>query len=126
MDFCCPNRRIIQWAFKGFLESQVETEYKRINKAREIRIEQKIELETLLKASREAFIHISKLESFAKHVRSHLPLLDFVGKYLALDMLDITLWLDGEVVEITGTLDFKSDFQIVLPDSRTVDRYACL
>jgi hypothetical protein len=26
-------------------------------------------------------------------------------KRLALDMLDITVWLDGENVEITGTID---------------------
>jgi hypothetical protein len=31
--------------------------------------------------------------------------LDYDGKRLALDMLGITVWLDGENVEVTGTLD---------------------
>ncbi len=30
--------------------------------------------------------------------------LDFEGKRLALDMLDITIWLDGENVEVTGVM----------------------
>jgi hypothetical protein len=34
-----------------------------------------------------------------------LPELDFEGKRLALDMLNITVWLDAEKVEITGTID---------------------
>jgi hypothetical protein len=31
--------------------------------------------------------------------------LDFEGKRLALDMLGITVYLDGENVEVTGTID---------------------
>jgi hypothetical protein len=34
-----------------------------------------------------------------------LPELDFEGKRQALDMLNITVWLDGEEVEITGNID---------------------
>ena len=31
--------------------------------------------------------------------------LDFEGKRQVLDMLGITVWLDGEKVDITGTID---------------------
>jgi len=34
-----------------------------------------------------------------------LPDLDYAGKRLALDMLDIMVYLDGENIEITGTIE---------------------
>jgi hypothetical protein len=46
-------------------------------------------------------------------MQSRLPQLDFEGKRLALDMLGITVWLDGENVEVTGTIDPETDLQVV-------------
>ena len=34
-----------------------------------------------------------------------LPRLDFEGKRLALDMLDITVWIDNNNMEVTSTID---------------------
>ncbi len=58
-----------------------------------------------LKASRDAVINVPNLERFIEDIQKRLPELDFEGKRLALDMLNITVWLDGENVEITGTID---------------------
>ena len=87
---------------------------------------QKADLEAQLKASQDAFISIPKLESFVERIQGHLPLLDFEGKRLALDMLGITVWLCDETVEIAGTINPESDLQTVLPCSRNIDHYACL
>jgi len=38
-------------------------------------------------------------------MQKRLPELDFDGKRLALDMLDIKVWPDGESIEVTGTID---------------------
>ena len=38
-------------------------------------------------------------------MQKRLPELNFEGKRLALDMLGITVWLDGECLEITGIID---------------------
>lgn len=46
-----------------------------------------------------------KLEIFIKDIQERLPELDFEGKRLALDMLDITVWLDGDNIEITGVIE---------------------
>ena len=46
-----------------------------------------------------------------------LPLLDFKGKRLALDMLGIIVYLDGENVEIAGVI-CPEDSGIVLKSSR--------
>jgi len=89
----------------GFPESQVEAENKRLNKARETLTVQKAELEAQLKASQGAAINLPQLEAFIERMQSHLPLLDFEGKRLALDMLGITVWLDGDSVEVNGTVD---------------------
>jgi len=72
---------------------------------KEILKAQKAELEASIKASLDATVNVPMLERFIEDMQSKLPDLDFEGKRLALDMLDITVWLDGDSVEITGTID---------------------
>jgi len=50
-------------------------------------------------------------------MQKRLPELDFQGKRLALDMLDITVYLDGESVEITGVIS-SEDSSIVFISSQ--------
>lgn len=66
--------------------------------------ERKVELETQLKASQDAVINVPNLERFVKDIQDKLPNLDYEGKRLALDMLGITVWLDGKNIEITGMI----------------------
>jgi hypothetical protein len=103
------QQQLLQWALKGFPESQVEAENRRLNKARETLTVQKAELETQIKASQDAVITIPKLESFIERMQSHISGLDFEGKRQVLDMLGIKVWLDGENVEITGVLPIADD-----------------
>lgn len=103
------QHQLLQWALKGFPESQVEAENRRLNKAKETLKAQKTELETQLKASQDAVINIPKLEGFIRDIQDKLPTLDFEGKRLALDMLGITVWLDGENVEVTGIIEAEKD-----------------
>ena len=65
----------------------------------------KTEFETQLRASQDAIISIPKLESFIDRMQSRISELDFEGKRQVLDMLGITVWLNGEAVEVTGTID---------------------
>ena len=48
-----------------------------------------------------------KLESFVERMQDKLSKLDFEGKRQVLDMLGITILLDGETVEITGVLPME-------------------
>ena len=68
-----------------------------------------------LKASRDAVINVPNLERFIEDVQKRLPELDFEGKRLALDMLGITVWLDNETVEITGTIDVEASVTATTP-----------
>ena len=103
------QHQLLQWALKDFPEDQVEAENRRLNKARETLKAQKAELETQLKASRDAVVSIPKLESFIERMQSRIATLDFKGKRQVLDMLNITVWLDGHSVEITGVLPVADD-----------------
>ncbi len=99
------QHQLLQWALKDFPADQVEAENRRLNKAKETLTAQKAALEAQFRASQDASINISKLEAFIEQMQNRLPTLDFEGKRLALDMLGITVWLDGQTIEVTGTVD---------------------
>ena len=58
-----------------------------------------------MKASQDATINVPNLERFIADMQNKLPNLDYEGKRLALDILNITVWIDGEKVNITGAVD---------------------
>ena len=99
------QHQLLQWALKDFPADQVEAENKRLNKAKDTLKAQKVELETQLKTSKEAVINVPKLQGFIEQMQAGIKSLDFEGKRLALDMLGITVWLDGDGIEVTGTID---------------------
>jgi uncharacterized protein YhaN len=98
------QEQLLEWALKGFPEKTVVLENKRINGKRASLEAQKAELEIQIKASQDATISLPNLERFVELVRQKLATLDFETKRLALDMLNIKVWLDGYNVEITGTI----------------------
>lgn len=52
-------------------------------------------------------LRILKIEEYIQLVRERLTTLDFDMKRLALDMLNIKVWIDGPSVEITGTIPLE-------------------
>ena len=96
------QHQLLQWALKGFPESQVEAENRRINKARETLQAHKAELEAQIKASQDAVISIPKLEHTVELLRQQLKDPDFATKRDFIESMGIKVWLDGENVEITG------------------------
>jgi len=99
------QRQLLRWALKDFPADQVEIENKRINRNKNILNNQKAELEEKIKLSKKAVIDVPKLETFIKGIQDRITYMDFESKRLALEMLDITIWLDGENAEITGVID---------------------
>ena len=98
------QKQLLQWALKGFPEETVEAENKRINEGRNSLQSRMTGLEMQIQAGREAVVSIPKLEEYIQLVREKLTDLGFDMKRLALDMLNIKVWLDGQSVEITGTV----------------------
>jgi FAD/FMN-containing dehydrogenase len=99
------QHRLLQWALKGFPETQVETENKRLNQTKKTLETQKAELETRLKTNSNTAINVEDLEDYISDIQHHLKELDNEAKRLALNMLGITIWLDGKTIEINGVLD---------------------
>jgi site-specific DNA recombinase len=103
------QHQLLQWALKGFPESQVVAENKRINKARETLQGHQVELETQIRASRDAIISIPKLEHTVELLRQQLKDPDYTTKRDFIESMEIKVWLDGENVEITGFMPMEED-----------------
>jgi len=110
------QKQLLQWALKGFPEDTVVAENKRINESRSSLQSRKAALETQIQASCEATVSLPKLEEYIQLVRENLTDLDFDMKRLALDMLNIKIWIDGSNVEITGTIPVE-DSEVVTTSS---------
>ena len=110
------QRQLLQWALKGFPEETVEAENRRINKERNRLKSRHAELERQIQESREAAVCLPKLEDYVQRIREELTTLDFNMKRFALDMLNIKVWLDGQNVEITGTIPVE-DADVVTKSS---------
>ena len=109
--------QLLQWAIKGFPEDMINTENEKLNTGRESLKKQKAELEQRIKASKEAVISLPKLERFIELIQEKLSTLDFETKRMAIEMLDIKVWIDGYNVEVTGVIPV-SDCVTVSPQSR--------
>jgi site-specific DNA recombinase len=109
------QQQLLRLALKGFPEDQVETENEKLNKAREGLKAQIKEIENQIKMSKDMADNIPNLEQVIEHMRGRLSTLDFDGKRQMLDMLDITVWLDGENVEITCIIPFTEGVVVTTP-----------
>jgi len=67
------------------------------------------ELEARVNASQVAAVSIPKLEHFVELMHEKLVTLNFETKRLALEMLNIKVWVDNQNIEITGTLPVSDD-----------------
>ena len=110
------QRQLLRWALKEFPEEQVISENKRLKESKSGLYARKEQLESQIKTSHEAAVSLPKLETYIQLVRDKLTTLDFDMKRLALEMLNIKVWLDGSNVEITGTIPVE-DADVVTTSS---------
>jgi site-specific DNA recombinase len=106
------QRQLLQWALKGFPEKTVKAENKRINKDRNNLESHHAELGRQIQESCEAAVCLPKLEDYVQRIREEITTLDFD----ALDMLNIKVFVDGQSVEITGTIPIE-DADVVTKSS---------
>jgi len=98
------QEELLHWALKGFPEDTIVLENMRINDKRESLKAQKAELESQIKASQEAMINAPKLERLVELIRQEIASQDFETKRLAMEMLNIKVWVDEYSIEITGSI----------------------
>jgi site-specific DNA recombinase len=98
------QEELLRWALKGFPEDTIVLENMRINDKRESLKAQKAELESQIKVSQEAMINAPKLERLVELIRQEIASQDFETKRLAMEMLNIKVWVDEYSIEITGSI----------------------
>lgn len=108
--------QLLDWALQGFPEDMVLVRNKRLNAQREALKTRKTELERHIETSQEAVMNSSKLEDYVKLIREKLSKLDFETKRMAIEMLDIKVWIDGYDVDVTGVIPI-SDCATATPQS---------
>jgi site-specific DNA recombinase len=111
------QHQLLQWALKGFPESQVEAENKRINGARETLQAHKEELETQIKGSQDAVINVPNLAHTVELLRQQLKDPDHATKRAFIESMGIKIFLDGDNVEITGFIPMEEGDIVHVPSS---------
>jgi len=110
--------QLLQWALKGFPEETVMTENKRYNENRKTLLAQKKDLEEKIDLSQNAAMSVPKLENVVQLAREKISNLDFDAKRMAIDMLDIKIWLDGDNIEVNGILPVTDDVNVSMQSLR--------
>jgi len=104
------QQKLLQWALKGFPEETVVAENKRINEQRDVLKHRRIELETRIEQARQTDVNFESIEQFCKQWRQNLGEYTFEGKRLALEALQIKVWIDGDSEPIVeGTIPISRD-----------------
>jgi len=98
------QQQLLDWALKGFPEETVDKTNKRINETRCELIETRTKLEEQVEITQKQQVNIDKIEYFCDLVKSNIKLLTYENKRLALEALDIKVWIDGKSIEITGVI----------------------
>ncbi|MFC1955041.1 hypothetical protein ACFLWZ_00630 [Chloroflexota bacterium] len=110
------QKQLLKWALKEFPEETVEAENKRINEAKASLWTKRTSLKTQIEARCKASITLPKLAEYMNLIRGKITTLNYDMKRLAMDMLDIKVWIDGQNVEITGSIPVE-DVAVVTESS---------
>ena len=110
------QEELLQWALKGFPEETVISENEKINQQRSDLKQRRTELETKISQARKAEVDIEGIERFCELVQQNLKDFTFEDKRLALEALQVEVWVDGEKITIKGAIPvIEGDIESTLP-----------
>jgi len=98
------QEQLLQWALKGFPEETVIKENERINRFRAELKQRRAELEARIEQGKQASTDIQGIERFCELARQNLGDFTFENKRLALQELQVKVWIDGNTVGIEGAI----------------------
>jgi site-specific DNA recombinase len=98
------QEQLLQWALKGFPEETVVKENERINRFRAELKQRGAELEARIEQVKQASTDIQGIERFCELARQNLGDFTFENKRLALQELQVKVWIDGNTVSIEGAI----------------------
>ncbi len=103
------QEQLLQWALKGFPEGTVIAENKRINEQRDVLKQRRIELETRIEQARQTDVNFESIARFCELVRQNLGEFTFEDKRLALEALQLKVWVDGNDINVEGAIPIAGD-----------------
>lgn len=86
---------LLGWVLKGFPEKQIEREKEKINSSRTELLNRKAELELSLEQAQRAQGQIDNVKEACAIISQNLDSLSYEEKRLALEALNIKVWVDG-------------------------------
>ncbi|MFC2062782.1 recombinase family protein [Chloroflexota bacterium] len=98
------QEQLLSWALKGFPEETIVKENERINRTREELKQHKVRLEGQIKSSRQAEINTHNIKEACATVQRNLEDLTLENRRLAMEALDMVVYLNGEDVRIEGSI----------------------
>ncbi|GAH75775.1 unnamed protein product, partial [marine sediment metagenome] len=87
----------------------VIAENNRINGQRDTLSERRVELETRVEQARKTEVNFENIERFCELVRQNLKDFTFEDKRLALEALQVKVWVNGNNVNIEGVIPVGED-----------------
>jgi site-specific DNA recombinase len=103
------QERLLDYHVMGFPEGLTKKQNVAINDKRKQLLDHKLHLERQIEAQQECQVDLEGLERFYQLARGNLKGLSFEDKRLALEALQIKVWIDGDSVEITGAIPMPED-----------------
>ena len=95
---------LLSWALKGFPEETITKENLKINQYRENLNNRLADLQARLTEARESEVDLEGVKHFCKLASENLANFNYAEKRLAIEVLQIEVWLDGEDILITGVI----------------------
>jgi site-specific DNA recombinase len=102
------QQELLQWALKGFPTDTVVLENEKINKQRADLLKLEVELKSKLDKVKQSDLEVAGLEKFCDLARANLESFGYEDKRLALEALQVTIWIDENTVSITGAIPIKA------------------
>lgn len=103
------QEQLLQWAMKGFPEDTIVKENDKINRERANLQRELTETEKKLEQAGESHIDFEKVEEFCKIASQKLADFGYAEKKLALETLNIKVWIDGNTTRLDGVLPVSSE-----------------
>jgi len=109
------QEQLLQWALKGFPESTIMQENKRINQSRDNLKERRADIEVKINSTKQAQVDSDSVIRAVELVRANLNDLSFESKRLALEMLNTRIILGKDTVAIEGAIPVGHDVVVSTP-----------
>ncbi len=96
--------QLLQWAFKGFPEQQVETENTKINTYRDNLKARLSEVQQRIVECRQTELNIEDIKHFCSLASANIENFGYNEKQLALEALRVEVWIKGDSITVKGLI----------------------